>query len=85
MNAYEFSTSIKNRIIELPQNYPYTSAKNVRVIILVDENNISNQMESNTEKIIGLFAQAAKLNIFSSLSSTKEIIDWQKQLRDEWE
>ena len=24
MNAYKFSTNIKGKIIELPQNYPYT-------------------------------------------------------------
>ncbi len=88
MNAYEFSTNIKNRIIELPQNYPYASAKNVRVIILIDENgknDVVNQEESNKEKIIDLFEEASKRNVFSSLTSTKEIMDWQKQQRDEWE
>ena len=34
--------------------------------------------ESNTEKIIGLFEKTAERNSFSSLTSTQEIIDWQK-------
>ncbi len=85
MRAYEFKTDIKNRIIVLPQNYPYSISKNVKVIVLVEEHEKNNVEESNTKEIINLFAQAAERNIFSTLTTTKEIIDWQKQQRNEWD
>ena len=85
MQAYEFTTEIKNRIIVLPQNYPYSTSKNVKVIVLVEENEKNFLLKSNTKEIIELFAQVAEKDIFSDLKTTKEIIDWQKQQRDEWE
>jgi hypothetical protein len=85
MKAYEFNTDIKDNIIHLPKNYPYSSLQNVKVIILVDEEINFTSEKSNTQEIIDAFAEVASQNVFSSLQTSKEILNWQKQLRDEWE
>lgn len=85
MKAYEFNTDIKDNIIYLPKNYPYSSLQNVKVIILVDENAQFDSQKSNTEEIINAFSEVASQNVFSSLKTSSQILDWQKQVRDEWE
>ncbi len=77
MQAYEFQTVVKNGTITLPFAYPPLHSQKVRVIVLVEEN-----PTQNIQAIIGLFAQAAQFKIFSGIS---DAVQWQKQLRDEWE
>jgi len=85
MKAYEFNTDIKDNVIHLPKNYPYSSLQNVKVIILVDEKINAISEKSNKEEILKAFAEVASQNLFSSLQTTEQILDWQKQQRDEWE
>lgn len=77
MQAYEFQTVVKNGMIALPFTYPPLHSQKVRVIVLVEENPVQ-----NIQEIMGLFAQAAQRRIFSGIS---DAVQWQKQLRDEWE
>ncbi len=77
MQAYEFQTVVKNGTITLPFAYPPLHSQKVRIIVLVEEN-----PTQNIQAILGLFAQAAQRNIFSGIS---DAVQWQKQLRDEWE
>ena len=85
MQAYEFNTDIKDNIIRLPKSYPHSSLKNVKVIILINEDVELNSQKSNTEEIINAFTEVASQNVFSSLKTSSEVLDWQKQQRDEWE
>ena len=52
---------------------------------MLDENVQSNSESSDTEEIINAFSEVASQDVFSSLKTSSQILDWQKQVRDEWE
>jgi hypothetical protein len=80
MNALEFSTKIKHGIIKLPSNYE-NEYENVqaKVIILFEK---KEQRVSQKEAIKKAFDKMKGSEIFADIQNP---VEWQKQLRNEWE
>lgn len=79
MKAVEFTTTINEGIIHVPENMkPYYNSR-VRVLILADE---SETNSSNKEKLLVAINDMKKVNMFSKIDNPTQ---WQKKLRNEWE
>lgn len=79
MKAIEFTTTISEGIIQVPQNMkPYFNSK-VRVLILTDE---SENSISKKEKLSKAIKNMKEINMFSNIENPTQ---WQKNLRNEWE
>jgi hypothetical protein len=89
--AIEFLGEIDGGIIRLPKNYTSYTAKNVRVILLIEENEeIPQQKEdkkslsvhSQKEELQLIFEKMKGKAMFSKIDNPTE---WQKNIRNEWE
>ena len=80
MQAIEFNTFISQGIIKLPVDYSHFFNKNVKIIILIPEN--EPKTNYNKDKLFSAFHKAQELNIFKDIKNSRQ---WQKQLRNEWE
>ena len=79
MKALEFTTTIDEGIIRVPQNMkPYYNSR-VRVLILTDE---SEPTISKKEKLSKAIKNMEKINMFSSIDNPTK---WQKTIRNEWQ
>lgn len=80
MQAIEFETMISAQSIPIPLQYNYLSNKKAKVIILYTEE----VAEPNYDKqaLLSAFEKAKELKAFKGI---KDSINWQKQVRDEWE
>ena len=79
MKALEFTTTIDEGIIRVPQNMkPYYNSR-VRVLILTDE---SEPTISKKEKLSKAIKNMGKINMFSNIENPTE---WQKTIRNEWQ
>lgn len=79
MKAIEFTTTIDEGIIRVPQNMkPYYNSR-VRVLILTDE---SEPTISKKEKLSKAIKNMEKINMFSNIENPTE---WQKTIRNEWQ
>ena len=79
MKALEFTTTINEGIIHVPEDMKSYNNTTVRVLILADE---SENNGSNKEKIIMAINEMKKVNMFSEIDNPTQ---WQKKLRNEWE
>ena len=80
MQALEFQTYISNGIIKIPIDYRYRDYNNkkVKIIMLLPEETGN----YDKQELLSAFKSAQKLNPFSDI---KNSVEWQKQIRDEWE
>ncbi|MEN8122782.1 MAG: hypothetical protein ABFS35_20745 [Bacteroidota bacterium] len=78
MQAIEFNSFISEGVIKIPFDDKRYNNRKVKVIMLFTEEN------GNYDKqdLLFAFENAQKLNIFSKIENS---VEWQKQLRDEWE
>ncbi len=80
MNALEFSTKIEQGLIYLPKQFQEYNNTNVRIIVLVESQPLVKV--SKKEKLLAVFKKMQHHKMFSSIENP---VQWQKQLRDEWE
>lgn len=78
MQAYEFQTQIKNGIIQLPIDYQSLDNAFVKIIILRKAAPKQHPQAALQDLLTTIQAK----NIFSTIVNP---VDWQKQLRNEWE
>jgi len=81
MRALEFETQIHDGVIVLPQPYKQLSVNKSRVIILLAEDN--EEPLSPEKEDLRLAVQ--KLQDVNPFKTINEPVEWQKQLRDNWE
>lgn len=79
MQALEFSTTINNGLIRLPEIYQAWDNATVRVIVLTEK---PVTITSQKENLRAIFAKMQKVELFKTIDNP---VAWQKQLRDEWE
>ncbi len=79
MNALEFSTKIEQGLIHLPKQFEEFNNTYVRIIVLVDT---PPTQLSKKEKLLATFKKMKSHSMFASIENP---VQWQKQLRDEWE
>ena len=77
MKVLEFQTYVKNGIIKILDNYPLYNNRKVKVIMLLQE-----EVSSDKDELLDAFHEIQKLDVFSEI---KDTVEWQKQLRNEWE
>jgi hypothetical protein len=79
MNALEFSTKIEQGMIYLPKQFQEYNNTDVRIIVLIESKPIQ---VSKKEKLLATFKKMQHRKMFATISDP---VQWQKQLRDEWE
>jgi hypothetical protein len=79
MNALEFSTKIEHGLIHLPKQFQEYDNSHVRIIVLIEKPAIN---LSKKEKLLITFKKMQQNRLFESIDNP---VNWQKQLRDEWE
>ncbi len=81
MRALEFETQIHDGVIVLPQQYKRLSVNKSRIIVLLVEDNVEplNQQKDNLRLAV---QKLQEINPFKTINNP---VEWQKQLRDEWE
>jgi len=89
--AIEFLGEIEGGIIRLPKNYTSYTAKNVRVILLIEEKEEAPQ-EEEKEELISVHSQKEELQLIFDKMKGKAMFskidnptEWQKNIRNEWE
>jgi hypothetical protein len=76
MQAIEFKTHLENGLIHLPDFYQHwQEGKNVKVIVLVDESE-DDKLEQQNRQSINRHA--------GKISLTRDPLDFQNNIRDEW-
>ena len=80
MNALEFSTKIEHGTIQLPKRYEeeYENAF-ARVIVLVEK---PDDFLNKKNKLRLAFQKMKDVKMFEKIENP---VEWQKQLRNEWE
>lgn len=79
MQAFEFSTTIANGVIQLPDSFKEIDNAKVRVILLTEKREKTKTQKQNLQAI---FAKMKGVEMFKEI---KNPTAWQKQIRDEWE
>ena len=82
MRAIEFETKIQNGLIVLPQKYNNFNAKRTRIIVLIADDNDYSLMLQKKERLRLAFKKLQEVNPFKDII---DAVEWQKQLRNEWE
>lgn len=77
MKALEFNSYITQNTIKLPPEYKKYNNRNVKIIVLLQETRNYDKQE-----LLTVFENAQELKIFQEI---KNPVEWQKQIRDEWE
>lgn len=79
MNALRFSGKIEDGMIRLPEGYEQYDNTYAEVIVLVGERT---QLVAQKDKLQSVFRKMENANLFAGVSDP---LQWQKQMRDEWE
>ena len=79
MEALEFSTKIEHGIIRLPKQFEAYENTIVRIIILAEK---PQNFSHKKEKLRAVLKKMQEVDIFRSISNP---VEWQKQVRNEWE
>lgn len=79
MQAIEFTSTIKDGVISLPQEYLVHENKQARVIVLLKPTKI---LRPQKQRLADIFARMHQRTMFRKIADP---VAWQKQLRDEWE
>ena len=80
MQVIEFNTDITGRSIEIPPEYQDVQKKKVKVTLEWEEP--QNERNYDPERIKMLLAEIQGMGVFDSIDDP---VEWQKELRDEWE
>ena len=80
--AIEFVGEIDKGVIHLPKDYTSYTAKNVRVILLIEEKEELPKTYSQKEELLRIFQKMKNKTMFSKIDNPTE---WQKNIRNEWE
>ena len=83
MKAVEFTSNLKNKTITVPENISgyLENGKKVRVILLLEDNNDTNDASQNKE-----YKAAGSLNRFASSNKVaEEKSAWEKHVKDKYE
>jgi len=78
MQAIEFNSLISGGMIKIPFDIKLYNNRKVKIIMLFIEENEN----YDKQDLLLAFENAQKLNVFSKIENS---VEWQKQLRDEWE
>jgi hypothetical protein len=79
MEALEFSTKIEHGTIRLPKQFAEYENAFVRIIILSDK---PRNFSEKKEKLRNILKKMQQKQLFSKITNP---VEWQKQLRNEWE
>ena len=81
MKSIEFETTIRHGLIHIPSRYKNMENTQAKVIVMINE---SSEEEKNYDQILLLemFGKANKIGLFNE---TVDSVNWQKQVRDDWE
>ena len=80
MQAIEFETLINHSSIAIPLQYQEIDNVKAKVIVLFSETEkVGNY---NKQNLLNAFAKAQQKGIFNEISNS---INWQKDIRNEWE
>ena len=80
MRTIEFETKIQDGLIVMPKKYQNLTAKRTRIIVLVDDDDFA-LVAQKKESLRQAFNKLQEVNPFRDI---KDPVEWQKQLRDEW-
>ena len=83
MKAVEFTSNLKNKTITVPENISghLENGKKVRVILLLEDNNNTNDSSQNKE-----YKAAGSLKRFASSNKVaEEKTAWEKHVKDKYE
>lgn len=87
--AIEFLGEIEGGVIRLPKDYTSYTAKNVRVILLIEEKDEildvsekASSVYSQKDELQKIFEKMKSKSMFSEIDNPTE---WQKNIRNEWE
>lgn len=80
MQAIEFTSKIKNGVIEIPLKYKQFVGKIARIIVLTDDDAIQ-QTSQDRETIQSILQQLGERGVFKGISDP---VAWQRSIRDEW-
>ncbi len=78
MKALEFQTYISDGTIKIPVDYSQYKNKKVKIIMLLPDE----KGNYNKQELLSAFEEAHNLKVFSDIENA---VEWQKQIRDEWE
>ncbi len=78
MNAVEFSGKIRKGKIEVPKEFQESDNESVRVILLFDTVDKTNQKKKNLHAVLN------KMKVEKMFSAIENPTLWQKNIRDEW-
>jgi hypothetical protein len=79
MNSLEFTTKIKQGVINLPKEYKEYKDSIARVVVTVET---PEEKAAKKEKLFAVFKKIQDANIFQDI---QDPVKWQRKLRDEWE
>jgi len=80
MKAIEFTTTIKNGVIHIPEKYNKLTGRPARIIVLTDEENVSSSKQ-DVKAIKALLKTIKERKVFQEI---KDPVSWQRSIRDEW-
>lgn len=80
MFEIEFETEVNQGAIQIPVQYQLIDNSKVKVILIYDKQ----EKKGNYDKqaLLNIFEKAQQKEVFKDINSS---LNWQKQLRDEWE
>ena len=79
MDALEFSAKIEHGAVQLPEMYHNYENAYVRVIVLIEK---PTELQSKKERLLATFKKMAQVPMFRTIENP---LNWQKQLRNEWD
>lgn len=80
MKAIEFTTTIKNGVIHIPEKYKKMTNRSARIIVLTEEENVSTNKQ-DIKAIETLLKNIKERKVFQEI---KDPVSWQRSIRDEW-
>ncbi len=79
MDALEFSAKIEHGAVQLPEMYHNYENAYVRVIVLIEK---PTELQSKKDRLLATFKKMAQVPMFRTIENP---LNWQKQLRNEWD
>lgn len=80
MQTIEFESYITDNSIHIPVIYQNINNHKAKVLLQIEEKKPSGNY--NQQKLLSLFKEAKAINAFRNIEDS---IEWQKDVRDEWE
>jgi hypothetical protein len=79
MNPLEFTTKIERGVIHLPKEYEEYDNSVAHVVITVET---PENKSSKKENLLAVLKKIQKTSVFQDIENP---LDWQKNIRNEWE